>query len=143
MNDLIREIIHGIGHRTPVAAHGTLIAAGKISDFRMDLSRKLRVTTTHLFNCRRLRHFWFPLSYRPLSLAPSPYPAFIELYQPEICTNSGADASIWATISSSIKCFSEIAPVGHFELQRPSPLHIAGITRAFFPCGVSWNSIAL
>jgi len=52
-------------------------------------------------------------------------------------SSSGAAASIWQKISSSVKCFREIAPVGHTELQRPSPLQRTGFTLAFLPCDVS------
>ena len=48
-------------------------------------------------------------------------------------SSSGVAASTWLTSSSSVKCFRKIAPVGHFELQSPSPLQRTGLTTAFLP----------
>src|SRR3989304_10056076 len=56
--------------------------------------------------------------------------------------NSGYAASILATNSSSLKCFSSMAKVGHLTQQRPSPLQRIGLMTAFLPCFVSRNSIA-
>src|SRR5208337_1758788 len=71
---------------------------------------------------------------------------FLKYYHPTqhfvMISSSEITASISHKSSSSVKCFSCIAFVAHFALQRPSPLQRTELTMAFLPFGVSWNSMA-
>jgi len=78
---------------------------------------------------------WFKYKSRTHSYS-TPFCSLVDFYKPTTA------ASISLNTCSLVKCFREIAPVGHNALHRPHPLHRTGLTVAFLPCRVSLNSMA-